>query len=128
MKKIALLLPAFAMIAACGETGEDAEIDMTTAPTEVAPVADASDLPPPDRDTVARVFEASCEGTEPVNNAVCKRALGATDVTCEFGVGEDEYMRHEAQLTPNEAGDAWQLADAETVCAEHGGNPVNSES
>ena len=126
MNKIALLLPAFALLAACGDTGEDAEIDMTTAPTEVAPAADENSLPAPDQETLAGVFDAQCEGpTETISTAICKRALGSTDVTCEFGVGEDDALRHEAQLQPNEAGDAWVFADPETVCAEHGGHHVD---
>ena len=119
MKKIALLLP-LALLAACGEA--PAPEPTATATTPAEPVVS---LPPADEGAFKAAFDSACEGTEPVNSAVCKRALGADTVTCEFSVGEDEYLRHSAQMTANEAGDGWMLADAEKICADHGGHHVD---
>ena len=71
-------------------------------------------------------FAATCEGAEPVNNAVCRRAMGADQALCEFGLGEDEYMRHKATLEKNEDGSDWQLAEADALCAEHGAHHKDS--
>ncbi|MBX7527313.1 hypothetical protein [Qipengyuania vesicularis] len=114
MKKLTLLLPVFAL-AACGE-----EPAPEPTPTETATPEPVSTLPAPDQDLFKSTFAETCEGAEPVNKAVCRRAMGAETVACEFGLGEDEYLRHKATLAVNEANDGWMLADAEALCAEHG--------
>ena len=119
MKKLALLLPLFAL-AACGE-----EPAPEPTPTETVAPEPVSTLPAPDSDLFKATFAETCEGAEPVNNAVCRRAMGADTVACEFGLGEDEYLRHKATLAVNEANDGWMLADAEALCAEHGAHHVD---
>ena len=112
MKKIILpLLPVFAL-AACGE--EPAPVPEpveTTAPEPVEPA-----LPAPNQEIFSTVFAASCPNAKPVNTAACRRAgMGSEDVICEYGLGDDEYLRNKATLT---AGDGeWVLTDTETVCA-----------
>lgn len=114
MKNLAFLLP-LALLAACGEE------PAAEAPTEaVATPEPVSTLPAPDADLFKSVFAESCEGAEPVSNAMCKRAMGAQEVSCEYGLGEDQYMRHKAQLVAKEDKSGWELADAATICAEHG--------
>lgn len=114
MKKIILpLLPVFAL-AACGEEPAPApEAEAAEAVVE-APVEPA--LPAPNQEIFSTVFAASCPNAKPVNTAVCRRAgMGSDDVICEYGLGEDEYLRNKATLT---AGDGeWVLTDTETVCA-----------
>ncbi len=119
LKKFALLLPVLAL-AACGEepAPEPVETPMVAAP-EI-------DLPAPDQDLFKATFAETCEGAEPVNQAVCRRAMGADTVACEFGLGEDEFLRHDARLAVNEAGDGWMLDNAEAICAEHGAHHVDN--
>ena len=117
VKKIALLLPVLAL-AACGQQAEETPAAAETVAAAPEPV---NTLPAPDQATFSEVFAASCEGAEPVNTAVCKRAgMGSKDVICEYGLGEDTYLRHKATITANEDSTAWVFADAATVCAEHG--------
>jgi hypothetical protein len=111
LNKLALLLPILAL-AACGEEPAPAP-----APTVAATPAEPA-LPSPSLDVFAAVFAKTCPEAEKVSTSVCKRAgMGADDVLCEFGVGEDTELRHKATLTAGEG--EWTLADAEAVCAEH---------
>ena len=119
LKKLALLLPVFAL-AACGE--EPAPEPVET-PVVAAPEID---LPAPDQDLFKATFAETCEGAEPVNQAVCRRAMGADTVACEFGLGEDEFLRHDARLAVNDAGDGWMLDNAEAICAEHGARHLDN--
>ena len=120
-------------LAACGETGEDAEIDMSGTAvgtgsgqaTAEAP-APTSTLPAPDQALFTEVFAETCEGAEPVSNAVCRRAMGADTVSCEFGLGEDQYLRHDATMMANDDNTGWMLQDAEALCAEHGAHHVDN--
>ncbi|WP_324826891.1 hypothetical protein [Qipengyuania zhejiangensis] len=115
MKKTALLISVLAL-AACGQEPAPEPVATETAAPE--PVAS---LPAPDQALFTEVFGSTCEGAEPVNTAVCKRAgMGSPDVVCEFGLGEDSYLRHKATLTANEDSTAWVLTDPAAICAEHG--------
>lgn len=129
MNKIALLLPVLAL-AACGQ-----EPAPQPAPTETAAPAPVSTLPAPDQGTFTEAFMAACKGAETVNEAVCKRAgMGSSNVICDYSLGDDEYLRHEATLNPNSDKTGWVIADAPTVCAAHGAEtaeptePAASES
>ena len=109
MKKLSFLLP-LALLAACGE--EPAPEPTATAVATPEPV---ESLTPPDQAYFTEKYAEQCPEDEAVNTAVCRRAgLGSPDVLCEFGLGEDEYLRNEATLT---AGDGdWVFADPENVC------------
>ena len=111
------LLPVL-VLAACN----DPEPEPVPAPTVAAPAAPA--LPAPDEELFSTLFAATCPAAEKVSVAVCKRAMGADNAICEFGVGEDEYLRHKATL---EAGEGeWAIADAEEFCAEHDSHHVDT--
>ena len=106
-----LALPLLLTLAACGEEPAPAP-QPTPAATVASPTAN---LPPPDQMVFSEVFAAACPDAEPVNTAVCKRAgLGSPQVICEYGLGEDEYLRNRATLVA--ADGAWTLDEPDAVC------------
>ncbi len=110
MKKLAFLLPLLAL-AACAE-------EPAPAPTPTATPEPVVTLPAPDQAMLTALLAEACPNLEPVNTAVCRRGMGAETVACEYGLGEDEYLRNDATLAVNEAGDGWMIEDAEAVCAQ----------
>jgi hypothetical protein len=103
-------LAALALLAACGE--EPAE---QPAPAEVVTPEPIETLPAPDQALFTAKYAEACPEEEAVNTAVCRRAgMGSPDVVCEFGLGDDEYLRNEATLTAGEG--EWTFADPENVC------------
>ena len=119
MKKFAILLP-LALLAACGE-------EPAPEPTQAAaPAEPIHNVPAPDQALFTQVFAATCPDAEPVSRAICQRPMGDENAYCDFGVGEDEAMRHEATLEIDESGENWQLADAEALCAEHDSHHVEN--
>ena len=116
MKKLTLTLsliaPVFAL-AACGE-----EPAPEPAPAEVAAPEPTPSAPAPDEELFAQLYAAACPEAEPVSTSVCRRAMGADTVSCEFGLGEDEYLRNDAMLELDETGEAWAIADADAVCSQ----------
>lgn len=115
MKKICLSLLPILALTACGQ---EAAPEPEPTPTETA-VAEPEEpsLPAPDEGVFAEVLAKACPSAKPVSTSVCKRAgFGSQDVICNYGLGEDEYLRHSATLTPGDG--AWTVVDTETVCAQ----------
>ncbi|KLI63208.1 hypothetical protein [Aurantiacibacter marinus] len=118
MKKLILILPIMAL-AACGEEPAPAALE-TAAPVEVV------ELPAPDQELFTAVFAETCPDAEPVATAVCRRGMGAPTVACEFGLGDDDVLRHDATLNIDDTGEGWMLADAENICSEHDSHHVDN--
>ncbi len=114
MKKFFLLLPILApvtLLAACAE-------EPAPEPVETAEPVEIVELPAPDSEVFAAAFAEACPNAETVNVSLCRRAMGAETAACEYGLGDDEYMRNDATLAINEAGDGWVIQDPEAVCAQ----------
>ena len=113
MTKFAFLIPTLALaLSACGSEPAPAPVETpVAAPTPVQP-----SLPAPSQASFTTLLAEACPALKPVNTAVCKRAgMGSPDVVCEYGLGDDEYLRNKAVLTAGEG--AWTLKDPETICA-----------
>jgi hypothetical protein len=110
--KFAFLIPALALaLAACGEEPAPAPVETPVATPEPTP-----SLPAPSQASFTALLAEACPEAEPVNTAVCKRAgMGSPDVVCEYGLGDDEFLRNTAVLTAGEG--EWTLKDPATVCA-----------
>jgi hypothetical protein len=121
VKKLAVIVPlATLALAACGQ----GEPEPAPTPTVAAAPAKPT-LPPPNEELFAEVFAKTCPDAEKVATSVCKRAgMGSDTVDCQFGVGEDENLRHKASLMAENG--EWKLVDAATICAEHNSHHVDS--
>ena len=103
----------FPLIVLAGCSSEPAPEPTPTA-TATAPVG-APPLAAPDQALFTRLYAATCPDAEPVSTAVCKRAgFGSEEVTCEYGLGEDKYLRNKATLVPAE--DEWAVKDGAAIC------------
>ena len=114
MKKFALLLPLIAL-AACSQ---EPDAQPTPAATATAAAPAKPTLAAPDQATFTEAFGKACPDTEKVNTAVCKRAgFGSDEVICEYGLGEDTYLRDKATMA--QADGAWAVKDIAGVCKQH---------
>ena len=115
MKKVAFTaLLASLALAACGEpSAQPAPVETPVAAAEPAEPA----LPAPDQEIFSEVFAKACPDAKTVAISSCRSmGLGETDFMCEYGLGEDEHLRHKATLTPGDG--EWTVADAEKTCAQ----------
>ncbi len=118
MTKLAVILLPIATLALAG-CGDSAAEPEAPAPAETAEVVapEEDSLPPADRDSFAAAFAAACPAAEPVNNASCQAmGMGSDSFLCEYGLGDDEYLRHKGVVSQGE--DGYVLDDPETVCAQ----------
>lgn len=113
-KRTILMLLPFAALAACSEQAPAPAVEET--PSVEEQIEATQTIAAPDQELFAATLAETCPRAKPVNTAVCKRAgLGSEDVVCEYGLGDDEYLRNKATMTVVD--DAWTIADPETVCA-----------
>lgn len=111
LNKLAFLFVPLFALAACGE-----EPAAEVAQTQVATPEAAEAMPAPTQELFTQLYADACPEADPVNTAVCRRAgLSSDEVLCQFGLGEDEYLRNNATLTPGDG--QWTIADPENVCA-----------
>ena len=109
-----LAIAPLALLAACGE-----EPAPEPAPVETPVVAEpaAPALPAPDEAVFAATFAKTCPNAKPVAVSACKRAgMGSPEVICQYGLGDDEYLRNTTTLVQGES--EWEIADPETTCAQ----------
>jgi len=111
---VALAPFALVLLSACSEEPAAQPVE-TQATAPAAP--ETPSLPAPDEEIFSTVFAAACPAAEPVATSVCRSmGMGESDFACEYGLGDDEVLRHDATLTPGDG--QWALADPETVCAQ----------
>lgn len=99
-----------AALAACSQESAPPAAEETPVAIEAGPT-----LAPPGEAEFKAAWSDACHSAEPVSTALCK-SKGLTDpgFECDFGLGEDEYRRHAADLTRGQ--DRWELANAEQAC------------
>jgi hypothetical protein len=103
---------ALVALAACNSE-EPAE--PAPAETQVALPVEPS-MAPPDEAIFTAAHAEACPNAQPVSVAECKsRGLGKEGFICEYGLGDDEYLRNKATVVPVER--EWVLAEPEKVCA-----------
>ena len=96
--KYLVVIAGLATLAGCGEPAEPA-------------------LPAPDEAIFAEAFADACPDAETVSTSSCQsKGLGSSDFLCKYGLGEDEYLRHQATLVPGEG--EWAVADPAETCAQ----------
>lgn len=118
IRTLVILSPIALVLGACSQGAEDdAEPKAPTVREMQAAIDKGGKLAPPTRDTFAEKFAAACSEQKPVNKAVCRaQGMGSHDFTCEYGLGDDEYLRHEGVLSEVEG--EYVLIEPETVCAQ----------
>jgi len=112
MKTLPIALFASIALVACSE-----EPAPEPAPVETAQPEPEPSLPAPSAEIFSETFAKACPAQKSINMSACKRAgFGSSDVICDYGLGDDEFLRHKATLTPGDG--EWTVADPETVCAQ----------
>ncbi len=111
--KIVAILPITVALAAC-DTQQPAQPNPRrrnrpprSRRARVSARLTAKSSPPPGR--------RPAPNAQPVNKALCKtKGMGEADFLCDFGLGDDEFRRHNAELAPGDG--KWVLADPENAC------------
>ena len=111
--RIFLPIAAAFALAACGS---QEEVQSEPAQTETVAASNIDEaVPPPRREEFTAAWAEACPEAEPVGKALCKsKGIAEPGFTCDFGLGDDEYRRHTADLDPVE--DTWALVDPQNAC------------
>ena len=111
MKKI---IPFAALLVLAGCNSEEP----APAPAEAtAPAAAPTPtLPAPTEAIFSEAYAKACPDAEPVSTSLCRsKGFGQEGFICDYGLGDDEYRRHKAELAPGDG--EWVIADATAACA-----------
>jgi hypothetical protein len=112
-----IALSSLLALAACGEAPAQEGPKKPTANDLKAAIEQGGRIAPPTRDTFAEKFAAACPSQKPVNKADCRaQGMGSHDFTCKYGLGDDEYLRHEGVLSEQDG--EYVLLESEKVCAQ----------
>jgi hypothetical protein len=107
------LIAPIALLAGCNS-------EPAPAPTETpaaAPTPARPTLPAPEGKIFAEALAKACPTAPKVSVSSCKsRGMGSPDFICQYGLGDDQYMRQSLTLTAKDG--EWTVKDAETACAE----------
>ena len=107
---------ALVALAACNsqEAAEPAPAETQAVAPPVEPT-----MPPPDEEWFAAAFAEACPDAPEVSTALCRsQGFGKEGVTCEYGLGDDEYRRNKATVVPGDGN--WTFAEPEKTCAPEG--------
>jgi hypothetical protein len=110
---VLFLIAPITLLAGCnGESAPAPAETPAAAPTPVTP-----SLPAPDEKIFAAAFAKACPTAPKVSVSSCKSAgMGSPDFLCQYGLGDDEYLRQSLTLTAKDG--EWTVKDADTVCTE----------
>ena len=115
MKTILLFAATAAALTLSGCGEPSAQPAPVETPVAVQPVTPS--LPAPDQEIFSKAFTAACPDAEAIAIASCRsKGLGESDFLCEYGLGDDEYLRHQATVTPGDG--EWTIADPAEICAQ----------
>ena len=113
VKTLALILPLFAL-SACGSEPAPKPAPTATATVPATPLKPT--LPPPDQATFSKVFAKACPEAAKVAITSCRaEGMGATTFICEYGLGNDKYLRNTAKISQKDG--AYVLDNPEKTCA-----------
>ena len=111
MKVVFACAAVFALAACNSETPAEPE----PVQAQVAIAAEPS-MPTPNQELFAATYAEACGDAQPVNTAMCKsEGLGKEGFVCEYGLGNDKYLRNKTTIVPVEG--KWALAEPEKTCA-----------
>lgn len=117
MKKLAIL-PALALLAACGSPEGEDTADMTSdaVTADVGTDAAAGDGAAPELANVQDAIDDECESLRArVASATCTADELGTSFSCEYAFAQDPEGT-EREVTLVEAGEAWQLEEEPDFC------------
>ena len=111
--KTIVALSALLLVTACG-SNEPAPQPTATVAAVATPTTPI--LPAPTAEVFAASYAKACPSAKKVNTSLCKSGgMGSSDFVCEYGLGEDKYLRNKVTLTQSDQ--EWVVKDADKACA-----------
>jgi len=110
--KVVFACAAVFALAACNS---EAPVEPDSVQAQVVMPIEPS-ISAPNEELFAAAYAEACGDAQPVNTSICKsQGLGKEGFVCEYGLGNDEYLRNDAIILPVEG--KWALAEPEKTCA-----------